>query len=279
MIKKAFKILFTITGFGMLWYLEQMQPLRRQTQNRVSRALVNVGLAGFTFAVIVGSNWLLIRPTLSLVSRKKIGLLNRVSVPPRLRRLLAFLWLDYTLYIWHRLNHRLPFFWRFHLVHHSDLDMDTSTSVRFHFGELFLSILFRILQIAAIGAEHIDLLVFDNVLLVAIRFHHSNLRLPTAFEKKLNFVIVTPRMHGIHHSIVLEETNSNWSTVFSFWDKLHGSFVSDVPQSQITIGVPAYRDPEELRLANLLGLPFRPLRPWLLPDGATPARQLPGFER
>jgi hypothetical protein len=117
------------------------------------------------------------------------------------------------------------------------------------------------------------LLVFFPALEMAILFHHSNWRLPIAVERLLNLVFVTPRMHRIHHSIVQRETNSNWGTIFCWWDKLHHSLRRDIPQDAITIGVAAYRDEQELTLGKLLALTFRQQRPWRLPGGEQPDRE------
>ena len=164
--------------------------------------------------------------------------------------------LDYTLWFWHYANHRVPFLWRFHLVHHADRDLDGSTAFRFHFGEHALSVPVRALQVAAIGVEPGALWVFQVVLLASVVFHHSNVRLPVGLERVLVRFVVTPRMHGIHHSIVREETDSNWSSGLTVWDRLHGTLRLDVPQEEITIGVPAFREPEQVTLGRSLALPF-----------------------
>jgi sterol desaturase/sphingolipid hydroxylase (fatty acid hydroxylase superfamily) len=181
--------------------------------------------------------------------------------------------MDYTTWVWHRLNHQVPLLWRFHGVHHTDLDLDVMTSFRFHFGELTLSLGYRALQIAVIGVDPLILVVYEIVMDAATTFHHSNINLPLGLERGLNVVIVTPRMHGIHHSIVERETNANWSVVFSGWDRFHRTLRLDVPQDALVIGVPAYRSPGELTFGNLLVLPFRPQRAWWrFPDGQYPER-------
>ena len=167
----------------------------------------------------------------------------------------------------------IPLFWRFHNVHHTDLDLDVSTAARFHFGEMVFSIGFLTLAVVAFGIRPIMLLVFFLCLEAATLFHHSNWRLPIRLERILNSIVVTPRMHGIHHSIVQRETNSNWGTIFCWWDKLHRTLRRDIPQNEITIGVAAYRDEKELTLAQLLVLPFRKQRKWRLPNGLEPDRQ------
>ena len=150
--------------------------------------------------------------------------------------------MDYTLYVWHVLTHRVPFLWRFHVVHHVDLDLDASTALRFHFAEIVISIGWRIGQVVLIGVPPLALSAWQTATLVSIMFHHANVRLPIAAERRLNRFVVTPRMHGIHHSIVREETDSNWSSGLTLWDRLHGTLRLDVSQDEVTIEVPAYRD-------------------------------------
>ncbi|HZG54488.1 MAG TPA: sterol desaturase family protein, partial [Pyrinomonadaceae bacterium] len=151
--------------------------------------------------------------------------------------------------------------WRFHLVHHADLDLDASTALRFHFGELLFSVAWRAAQVLALGVSPRSLSTWQSLLFVSILFHHSNARLPIGVERRLNLILVTPRMHGIHHSTVREERDANWSSGLTLWDRLHGTLRLNVPQAEIEIGVPAYRAPEELGLVALLKLPFGAERP------------------
>ena len=203
---------------------------------------------------------------------RHLGLLNWLALPGWAAGLATFLLMDYAYWWWHWANHMLPFFWRFHNVHHTDLDLDVSTAARFHFGEMFFSTGFLSLAVTLFGIGPVLLVIFFVAFEAATLFHHSNWRLPIALERLLNFVVVTPRMHGIHHSIVQRETNSNWGTIFCWWDKLHRTLRRDVPQDAITIGVAAYREEHELTLGKLLSLPFREQRPWRLPSGQTPDR-------
>ena len=180
--------------------------------------------------------------------------------------------LDYAYYWWHVGLHLVPFLGRFHNVHHSDLDMDVSTAVRFHLGEVILSVPFRVMVVAAFGIDLWALIVFELIFETVTFFEHSNWRLPIGLERFLHYFLVTPRMHGIHHSIVEQETNSNWGTIFCWWDRLHRTMRRDIPQDEITIGVAAYRDEKELTFGRLLILPFRRQRPWQLPNGKQPKR-------
>jgi len=152
--------------------------------------------------------------------------------------------------------------WRFHLVHHTDLDLDITTAFRFHFGEMIGSIFFRGAAVILIGVSPVLVLVYEIVFEAATQFHHSNFKISKRLEKALNYIIVTPRMHGIHHSMVKEETDSNYSVIFSFWDRLHKTARLDIPQSEVVIGVPQYSNRNELTIGNLLKMPFTKIRKW-----------------
>jgi sterol desaturase/sphingolipid hydroxylase (fatty acid hydroxylase superfamily) len=180
--------------------------------------------------------------------------------------------MDYVYWWWHVALHRLPFLWRFHNVHHSDLAMDVSTGVRFHLGEIIFSVPMRVGAVLLLGIDFWSLVAFELLFETLNLFEHSNWRLPIKLERALNTFLVTPRMHGIHHSIVRRETDSNWGTIFCWWDKAHQTLRRDIPQDEITVGVAAYRDEAELTIGQLFLLPFRKQRPWRLPDGTIPDR-------
>jgi hypothetical protein len=169
--------------------------------------------------------------------------------------------MDYTLYLWHVLMHRDPWLWRFHLPHHVDLDMDASTALRFHFSELILSVPWRAGQILLIGVTPFSLSLWQTLLMLSILFHHSNVKLSRKTEKWLGRLIVTPGMHGIHHSMIERETNSNWSSGLTVWDCLHGTLREEIPQQEIIVGVPAYRTSKDVTLPKILAMPFQRQRP------------------
>jgi len=188
-------------------------------------------------------------------------LLKLVRLPRVLETALAVILMDYTLYVWHVLTHRVSFLWRFHAVHHIDLDLDASTALRFHFAEMLISVLWRAGQIIVIGVSPLSFAAWQVFLFPSILFHHSNVRLPLELERKINRFVVTPRMHGVHHSIRREETDSNWSSGLTVWDWLHGTLKTDAPQQEIIIGIPAYRNADEVVLTKILPMPFEKQRP------------------
>jgi len=246
--------------FTALLFLERIFPLRKANRAIGHRLLVNASLSFLTFGIV----YLLVRPaSLGLLhwnASHLVGIVPLFRFSSIVQGVLGFLLLDLTFYYWHRLNHSLPFLWRFHNVHHFDPDLDISTGFRFHFGEVALSVFFRAAQVLIVGAPISTFLAYEFVFQLGTFFHHSNVRLPFHFEKMLNWIIVTPRMHGIHHSQVQEETNSNYSVVFSFWDRLHRSFRWAISQSEIKIGVPGYNRVEDNSLRSVVRAPFEKQR-------------------
>jgi sterol desaturase/sphingolipid hydroxylase (fatty acid hydroxylase superfamily) len=262
-----------IGAFGALVWLERRRPLRRAVESKLTRDARNLAVAAISAVALQIVERPIVDPLAALCERRGWGLLKRVRLPVWLEVAAAFVLMDYTLYIWHVLTHRAQWLWRFHVVHHVDLDLDASTALRFHFAELAISVPWRAAQVVAIGVTPLSLSVWQTLLFLSIMFHHSNVRLPIELERRLNRFIVTPRMHGIHHSCVREETNSNWSSGLTLWDWLHGTLRLNVPQAEITIGVPAYREPLEVELEKILEMPFGAERPtWRLPGDGQPAR-------
>jgi sterol desaturase/sphingolipid hydroxylase (fatty acid hydroxylase superfamily) len=249
-------------------YFEIKRPLRKARQDKFSRDARNAFMSLTTAATISLTEKPVTAPLSRAVEKCGFGLLKLRRLPVWADVLLSVALLDYTLYIWHYLTHKVPFLWRFHLAHHVDLDLDASTALRFHAGEMLLSVPWRAVQVAVLGISPFSLALWQTLTLMEIMFHHSNVRLPFEVEKRLCRLIVTPRMHGIHHSVVREETDSNWSTIFSWPDYLHGTIRLNVPQDKITIGVLGYQRSEELTVGKILKLPFKVDRPsWRTPQG------------
>jgi sterol desaturase/sphingolipid hydroxylase (fatty acid hydroxylase superfamily) len=242
--------------FVALLVLEQLFPLRPRTMALLKRLWVNLAIAALAFLTAS----ILVKPLGGLAlrwsSEKSFGLLQLIPLPGPVKFCAGFLLMDLSFYYWHRANHKLGFLWRFHNVHHIDGDLDVSTAFRFHFGEILFSAGFRIVQILVLGVAGWTYAVYEVVFQANTMFHHSNVRLPIRLERVLNVVLVTPRMHAIHHSQVERETNSNFSSVFAWWDWLHRSVELGIAQSSIVIGVPAYTGREDRSFWECLRLPF-----------------------
>ena len=264
----------TIAGTAMLGLAalalfvgEKRRPLRKATQAEPGRSIANLALGAMSMATVALIEAPLTRPLATRAQRQHKGLVQQLPLPAWARDAAALLLMDYTIYLWHVATHKVPILWRFHLVHHVDLDLDTTTALRFHAADMAISAPYRAAQVALIGVSPRALRIWQGWFFFSVLFHHSNLALPERLERILARFVTTPRMHGIHHSAVEDETSSNWSSGFSIWDHLHGTFRRDVAQREITIGVPAYRDPAETRVAASLALPFAHARDaWSSPD-------------
>jgi sterol desaturase/sphingolipid hydroxylase (fatty acid hydroxylase superfamily) len=253
---------------------ERTRPLRRATQAEPRRSVVNLTLGAMSLAVVALVETPLTRPLAKRGEHKRAGLVQHLNLPASIRDAAAVLLMDYTIYLWHVATHKVPFLWRFHLVHHIDLDLDSTTALRFHGVDMAISAPVRAAQVAMIGISPRALQIWQGLFIASVLFHHSNVRLPERFERLLARFVTTPRMHGIHHSAVHSATDSNWSSGFAFWDHLHRTFRLDVAQAaqeKITIGVPAYRDPAEAGLLPSLALPFTGKRnAWSAPPHKKP---------
>jgi sterol desaturase/sphingolipid hydroxylase (fatty acid hydroxylase superfamily) len=237
-------------------------------ESKLTRSGRNLTLAGVAGVAVAAAEMPVALALAHLVEQNHWGLLQLAPLPSWLSIPLAVLALDYTLYAWHVLTHRSRFLWRFHQPHHVDRDLDASTAIRFHFGEVGLSVAWRAAQIVLIGVSPAAFSVWQTALIVCIVFHHSNVKLDPEVERRLARWLVTPRMHEIHHSNIADETNSNWSSGLSIWDRLHGTFRLDVPREQVIIGVPAYSRAGDVTLGKTLAMPFVEQRDsWVSPDG------------
>ena len=269
--------LLVVGLFALLFLLERFLPLRMATRSLLARLVVNLAISALTFVAAAGLVQPAARWALQWSAQGPFGLTHLAALPRWVEFALSFLLMDLAFYYWHLANHRVPFLWRFHNVHHIDPDLDVSTAFRFHFGEIAFSSVFTIVQVSLIGPSLWAFAIYQLAFQAEVLFHHSNLRLPIGFERLLSKIIVTPRMHGIHHSQVWRENNSNFGTVFTFWDRLHRTLGLNIPQSEIIVGIPAYSLPNDNRIGTALLMPFGKQRDyWRKPDGAVVERtQMP----
>lgn len=248
--------ILTIGTLAGLYILEIKRPLRKQTESKGISTIRDLAIAS-TAGLASG---LFEKPVANkltkFVEKRNLGILKIYKFPKFIEDALAVILLDYTLYIWHYLTHKSDFLWNFHKIHHADLDLSAATAVRFHFAEITISVLWRSAQILLIGVSPKSFKIWQTLLFMSIFFHHSNLRLPKKFEEKLEYLITTPRLHGIHHSIEKDEMNSNWSSGLTIWDFLHGTFRNDVRQDKIIIGVPEFPVKNEVTIGKMLLEPF-----------------------
>lgn len=262
-----------VAAFAVLFAVEWVFPLRRRTGDSVQRILVNFCISALAFAAGFFTVRVVAHRMIGWSSETGFGILHLVPIPAPVQFVLGFLLMDLTFYYWHRANHAFALLWRFHTVHHVDPDLDVTTSFRFHFGEVLYSTAFRVVQVGVLGVSLATYAAYELAFQCATMFHHSNLRLPISWERQLNRTVVTPRMHGIHHSVVRDETNSNYSVIFRWWDWAHRTLRLAIPQAAVRIGVAGYQSHEDNRLWSLLAAPFRRQKDyWRFPDGSEPVR-------
>jgi len=187
------------------------------------------------------------------------GFLNMLAIPLWLKIVLVIMALDLTIYLQHRAFHRIPFFWRFHRMHHTDLDIDVSSGNRFHPLEILFSLVIKMGAVTVLGAPVIAVVFFEILLNATSLFNHGNLRIPESIDRWLRLILVTPDMHRVHHSIIPRETDSNFSFNLPWWDRILGTYRDQPKEGHhgMTIGLKEFRDARRLGVGYLILLPFR----------------------
>lgn len=186
------------------------------------------------------------------------GLFNVIEGPLWLSVVIAFVVLDFAIWFSHWASHKVPLLWAVHRMHHSDVDIDVSTAIRFHPIEIILSMVWKIIIVVALGAPAIAVLIFEIVLNGAAMFNHSNLKIPSAVDRFLRWIIVTPDMHRVHHSIIHQETDSNYGFNLAIWDRIFNTY-TDQPEKGhegMTIGLGEWQDEKPTQLWWSLKVPF-----------------------
>ncbi|WP_138431506.1 sterol desaturase family protein [Fodinibius saliphilus] len=258
------QVLAAVIGLVILMMLEQAHPFfdffKGSIKEKGKHLLVNMAL-GLTNALIISvffvgawlwaSNW---------AYEHQFGLLNWLQLsgfPAWSHTVGAILLMDIWMYLWHVINHKIPFFWRFHRVHHADDKMDVTTASRFHTGEIIFSSVLRIGIILVIGLHLWELLLYETLMFAVVQFHHADLALSEKADKALRAIIVTPAMHKVHHSRWQPETDSNYSSLFSFWDRIGDTFRLHNPLKTLHIGLDEFDRDEDKKIMGLFTMPFR----------------------
>ncbi len=237
---------------------EAAAPRRVRVVSRRVRWPSNLGL--------VALNTMLLRLTIpvaavgvaALGQQRGWGLLNNVVLPGWGRIVIAILALDLAIYLQHVMFHAVPALWRLHRMHHADLDFDVTTGARFHPIEILLSMGLKLAVVGALGAPPVAVLVFEVVLNATAMFNHGNVGVPERLDRIFRWIVVTPDMHRVHHSVVPRETNSNFGFNLPWWDRLFGTYCAQPAAGHegMTIGLDRFRDPGQLRLDRMLMQPF-----------------------
>lgn len=242
---------------GAMWVLEGLVPMFEGRRGRARHGAANVALGlanaavvafAFAAATLAATEW---------ARENGFGVVRWLGMEGVAAAVGAFVLIDLWQYAWHRLNHRLPLLWRFHAVHHADRDLEASSGLRFHTGEIVLSSLARLAVLPLLGVSIVHVLLYEAVLLPVILFHHANIRLPEGVDRRLRWLVVTPRMHWVHHSRRRLETDSNYASVFSAWDRLFGSFRLSRDPGALRLGLAGMRKREWATLPGMLAMPFK----------------------
>ncbi|MGE0084172.1 MAG: sterol desaturase family protein [Desulfococcaceae bacterium] len=240
----------------ILYFLETVSPFYPSAEDRTMHGLSNLLTALINALLIRFLFTGLILFSLTRVSRYFSGFLGYAEFPFALRIIISFIFLDILTYFWHRINHRIRFLWMFHRAHHTDTNMDATTALRFHPGEIVFSVFFRLPFLILMGIPLADLLLYEIILNISVIFHHSNWSFPEHTDRVLRKIIVTPYMHRYHHSANMKECSSNYSSVFSLWDRIFGTYTRPVSPETVKIGLNILRDRKWQRLGGILRTPF-----------------------
>ncbi|MDP7569351.1 MAG: sterol desaturase family protein [Arenicellales bacterium] len=245
--------------FAIMAIWEVVAPRRVLTVSKAVRWANNLGLVFLNSFILR-----LIFPAAAVgmaafASNQGWGIFNYYEVPPLLAVIASVVIMDFVIYMQHVMVHAVPVLWRLHRVHHADLDFDVTTGARFHTLEIILSMLIKFATIAVLGPPIVAVVIFEVVLNATAMFNHSNVRLPIGLDRVLRWIVVTPDMHRVHHSVEDDEANSNFGFNLPWWDRLFGTY-RDQPRAgheNMRIGIHTYRDPKVVSwLHGMLWLPF-----------------------
>ena len=231
------KLTLVICVYSLLFFLEHLKPYFKERKAHISHSIRNLSLATTNTILGAGLFVLFIHQTFLFTEKHQLGLLNYLTINDIWKLITAIILIDLWQYCWHRLNHSLPFLWRFHRVHHSDKELDASSGVRFHPGEIFLSTLARLLVIPLLGIQLSHLISYEIIMMSIVFFHHSNIRLNESSDQLLRKLIVTPHMHRLHHSDQQTETDSNYGNIFSVWDKFFRTYTMRSIENNFSFGL------------------------------------------
>lgn len=252
-----------LTAFAAIFVLmagwEVLAPRRSQATGRLRRWPSNLGIVVIDTLLVRLAFPVAAVGVALLAEERGWGLFQALEAPAWLAIVTSLLLLDLAIYLQHVLFHAVPALWRLHRMHHADLEFDVTTGARFHPIEILLSMAIKLGIVAALGAPAVAVLLFEVLLNGTSMFNHGNIRLPAHIDRVLRWIVVTPEMHRVHHSVVPRETNSNFGFNLPWWDRLFGTYRAQPAAGHegMTIGIEQFRDPRELRLDRMLFQPFR----------------------
>lgn len=260
-IPSSHRSLILVVGITVFWWIEKAFPLFQFQYHKWHHAGINFFFTFTTIAINFLLAFLIFKTTLWTTSYH-FGILQWLPpMNPILYALIGLLSLDFFgAYLVHWIEHKVPFLWRFHIIHHSDTWIDTTSANRHHPGESVLRFIFTCLGVFIVGCPMWLVFLYQTISLVATQFSHANIALPKKLDSILSYIIVSPNMHKVHHHYILPYTDSNYGNIFSIWDRIFGTFMI-LPKEKIIYGIDTYREPNEHNtISSLVKIPFKTYR-------------------
>jgi len=260
-IPSSHRAMILAGGIAFFWLIETAIPFVKFKYNKWQHAGINLFFTLTTIVVNFGLALLLLK-TAQWTTENSFGILNRLpELNPWLFAIIGLLLLDLIgAYLAHLVEHKVKFLWRFHLIHHTDTWIDTTSANRHHPGESVIRFIFTTLGVLLVGCPMWLVFLYQTLSVLSTQFTHANISLPKKMDNFLSYFIVSPDMHKVHHHYVLPYTDSNYGNIFSVWDRLFGTFKT-LDRDQIVYGVDTHMKPEENnKLSNLLSIPFQKYR-------------------
>jgi sterol desaturase/sphingolipid hydroxylase (fatty acid hydroxylase superfamily) len=249
------RALILACGITFFWLVEFAAPLFNFKYNKFKHAGINLFFTlttiiinfGFAFVMVIVADWTV---------QQNFGLLHLTQLSPWIEAIVGLLLLDFIgAYLVHMIEHKVKFLWKFHMVHHADTHVDTTTGNRHHPGESVVRAVFAILAVFILGTPIWMVMLYQSLSVVLTQFNHANIRIPKWFDKTFGYIIVSPNMHRVHHHITRPQTDSNYGNIFSFWDRLLGTH-NDTPMDQIVYGLDVLDNSKDESFSYQLKAPF-----------------------
>ena len=260
-IPLSFRTSILLGGIVFFWILEGMIPLYSFRYKKINHAFLNIFFTTTTAIIGFGFAFLLLKSTL-YVGGEQIGIIHIFNLPIWADVIISLLLLDLIgAYLVHFIQHKVPWMWKFHLVHHSDMNVDVTTGLRHHPGETVFRIIFTFIGVFVSGASIGMVMLYQSLSVLFAHITHANISIPKKIDIILSYVLVTPNMHKIHHHYKMPLTDSNYGNIFSIWDRLFNTFSFINKQKSVVYGIDTYMDKSETNnLGTLLSIPFKKLK-------------------
>ena len=244
--------------FVMMALWEKVNPRRKLSESKLRRWITNLGLIFFNTVIVRVTVGAMVFTVAIFARENGWGLFNYIETSPWFAVAVSVIVLDFAIYLQHIIVHAVPFLWQLHSVHHADLDFDVSTGLRFHPLEIILSLFYKSIIVIMIGVPPMAVVIFEMILNATSLFNHGNVFIPKTIDRLLRYIIVTPDMHRIHHSTIVDETNSNYGFSVSLWERLCGTYKksSKLGQLDMEIGLKEFRNQNKLGILKLITFPF-----------------------